>query len=176
MSTVRESRTVAIDGGVLRLYGREGFGSDLRAEVAARVALDGLVAGIDLHCTEAGRDRNRRLLGICRAAEIDIGEAMIGAGMALIDRAVTRDAGADAALADRYDAAEAAARRGAAGLWATVPGYEPALPPEPVPPPPGFWDRVERYQAGLAVLAGFLIVAGAMLVSGRQRRKAAAGG
>jgi len=176
IAVVLDGRTVEVAGQVLRLYGLAGYGSDWRAEAAARVALDSLVAGIELKCVEAGRDRNRRLLALCQAAEIDVGEAMIGAGMALVDRSVTRADNADTALAGRYDAAAAAARRSSAGLWATVPGFEPPPPVEPTPPPLTIWDKLERFQAGIAVLAGFVIVAVVIWITGRRQRKAAAGG
>ena len=48
-----------------------------------------------------------------------------------------------------------------------VPGHEVE---EPTPPPPGLWDRVERFQSGIAVLAGMVIVAIAIVIAGRRRR------
>ena len=69
--------------------------------------------------------------------------------------------------AKRYDAAERAARDGSAGVWVMVPGHEVE---EPTPPPPGLWDRVERFQSGIAVLAGMVIVAIAIVIAGRRRR------
>jgi hypothetical protein len=165
-AVVFTSITLEVAGETLVLFGLQAFGNDWRAEAAARAALDQLTRGIDIRCIESGRDRHRRLLAICTAAEIDIAEAMLGAGMALVDRTQTRRVGGDMALADRYDAAERAARDGAAGLWITVPGYQPVEPP---PPPPGLWDRIERFQAGIAVLIGLLAVAIAIVVTGRRR-------
>jgi endonuclease YncB( thermonuclease family) len=164
---VLDSTTIAIGGDVLTLYGLVPIRTDWRLEAAARSALDDLTQGTDVNCIEAGRDRHRRLLATCTAAEFDLGEAMLAAGMALVDRAVTRQPDADTALADRYDAAERTARDGSAGLWAMVPGYQPV---EPAPPPPGLWDQVERFQAGIAMLAGMIVVALAILATGRRRR------
>ncbi len=162
-----DSVTIVVAGEALTLYGLSPMRTDWRAAAAARSALDDLVRGVEVHCTEAGRDRNRRLLATCSAAELDISEAMLGAGMSLVDRGVTWAPGADVEIAERYDAAERAARDGSAGLWATVPGYEPKAP---MPPIPGLWDRVEHYQAGFAVLAGMVIVASAIVIAGRRRR------
>ncbi len=162
-----DSVTVLIAGEVLTLYGLSPIRTDWRAEATARSALDDLLRDVEVHCTEAGHDRNRRLLAMCTAAELDISEAMLGAGMSLVDRAVTWASGADADIAARYDAAEQVARDGSAGLWATIPGYEPE---KPTTPPPGLWDRVERLQSGIAVLAGMVIVAIAICIAGRRRR------
>lgn len=164
-----DGRTLVVEAQALVLYGIGGYGGDWRAEAAARVALDDLIAGIDVHCIESGRDRYRRLLGMCMAAGVDLGEAMLGAGFGLVDRSVTRGPDADPARADHYDRTEAAARRNSAGLWATVPGYAPIIPAPPAPPPPTFWQTIERFQAGLAVFLGFVIVAGAMVLTGRRR-------
>lgn len=162
-----DSATLLIGGETLTLYGLSPFRSDWRAEAAARAALDDLVRDVEIHCIEAGRDRYRRLLATCLAADLDISEAMLGAGMSRVDRTVTRAPNADAATAARYDAAERAARDTSAGVWIIVPGHQPK---EPAPPPPGLWDRVERFQSGIAVLAGMLIVAIAIAMSGRRRR------
>lgn len=170
-AVVLDSMTIVVGGEVLALYGLQRFGTDWRAEASARAALDGLLLNVDLECIEAGRDRHRRLLAVCRAAEFDLGEAMLGAGMALVDRSITRQPDADTTIADRYDSAERAARAGSAGLWAVVPGYEPK---EPAPPPPGFWDRIERFQSGIAVLAGMLLVAVAIAVAGRRGKRPSA--
>ena len=162
-----DSVTLLVAGEVLTLYGLLPIRTDWRAEATARSALDGLVRDVEVHCIEAGRDRNRRLLAMCKAVELDISEAMLGAGMSLVDRTVTWAAGADADIAARYDAAERAARDGPAGLWATIPGYEPE---EPTPKPPGLWDRIERFQSGIAVLTGMVFVAIAIVIAGRRRR------
>ena len=162
-----DSATILIGDQTLTLYGIAPFRSDWRAEAAARAALDDLVRDVELHCTEAGHDRYRRLLATCLAAELDISEAMLGAGMSRVDRTVTWAPNADADRAARYDAAERAARDASAGVWIIVPGHQPE---EPAPPPPGLWDRVERFQSGIAVLAGMVIVAIAIAVSGRRRR------
>ena len=162
-----DSATILIGSDTITLYGLAPFRSDWRAEAAARAALDDLLRGIEIHCTEAGRDRYRRLLATCLAAELDISEAMLGAGMSRVDRTVTFATNADPVIAARYDAAERAARDASAGVWIIVPGHQPE---EPTPPPPGLWDRVERFQSGIAVLAGMVIVAIAIAMSGRRRR------
>ena len=162
-----DSATILIGSDTITLYGLAPFRSDWRAEAAARAALDDLLRGIEIHCTEAGRDRYRRLLATCLAAELDISEAMLGAGMSRVDRTVTFATNADPELAARYDAAERAARDASAGVWIIVPGHQPE---EPAPPPPGLLDRVERFQSGIAVLAGMVIVAIAIAMSGRRRR------
>ena len=162
-----DSATILIGGDTITLYGLAPFRSDWRAEAAARAALDELLQDIEIHCTEAGRDRYRRLLATCFAAELDLSEAMLGAGMSRVDRSVTWASNADPETAARYDAAERAARDASAGVWIMVPGHQPE---EPTPPPPGLWDRVERFQSGIAVLAGMVIVAIAIAMSGRRRR------
>ena len=163
-----DSATIQIGDQTLTLYGLTPFRSDWRAEAAARAALDELVRDVELQCTEAGHDRFRRILATCSAAELDISEAMLGAGMSRVDRTVTWARSADQERAARYDAAERAARDASAGLWIIVPGYQHE---EPTPPPPGLWDRVERFQSGIAVLAGMVIVAIAIAISGRRRRR-----
>lgn len=162
-----DSATILIGGETITLYGLSANRSDWRAEAAARAALDDLVRDVEIRCTEAGRDRYRRLLATCLAAELDISEAMLGSGMSRVDRTVTWATNADPEIAARYDAAERAARDASAGLWIVVPGHQAE---EPTPPPPGLWDRVERFQSGIAVLAGMVIVAIAIAASGRRRR------
>lgn len=170
-AVVLDSMTLQVEGETLVLYGLQRFSGDWRTEAAGRSVLEALVEQGDVRCVEAGRDRYRRLLALCSAGDTaDLSEAMLAAGMGLVDRSVTRRPNADAGLADRYDDAVRAARDGSAGLWSLVPGYEPPAPEAPMPPPPDFWDRVERYQAGLAVLIGFVLVAIVLAMTGRRRR------
>jgi hypothetical protein len=162
--------TLQLDGEILKLYGLRGFPVDWRADIVARVALEIALGEDRLECFSAGHDRFRRALVSCSTAAGDLAEAMLNAGMAVVDRQTTYAPMADPALAERYDAAERAARERSAGLWASVPGFEPPLPEPPAPPEPGIFDWIERFQAGLAVLIGLIAVAFAVRVRRAKAR------
>jgi endonuclease YncB( thermonuclease family) len=168
-AVVIDAVTLQIEGETLRLYGLRGFTGDWRADAVARVGLELLLADAPLDCYAAGHDRYRRALVSCSTGWGDLVEAVLLAGLGFVDRQTTHRANADLARAELYDAAERAARERSAGLWATVPGFEP--PPAP-PPEPGMLDWFERFQAGIAVLIGLFGVAAALLLSGRRRRVA----
>ena len=65
-----DSSTIRVGGETLTLYGLAPIRADWRAEAAARAALDDLVRDIEIHCTEAGRDRYRRLLAFSASRRI----------------------------------------------------------------------------------------------------------
>lgn len=127
-----EGRAFAVDGDTLSLPGRPrlrlwgiqapelrdtttrqetGPGSRARAVLA-----DLLDAAPAVHCTPTKWDRYCRLVAVCRAAGLDLGEQMLAAGMAYtawLDDPPGRT-GIDPAA---YAAAEAAARKDRRGLW-----------------------------------------------------------
>jgi hypothetical protein len=160
--------TLLLEGEILKLYGLRGFPGDWRADAVARVALEIALGEVPPECFSAGHDRFRRALVSCSTETGDLAETMLNAGMAVVDRQTTNAPMADPALAERYDAAERTARERSAGLWASVPGFEPPPPETPAPPEPDILDSIERFQAGLAVLIGMIAVAFA--VRGRRAK------
>ncbi|MEX0807119.1 MAG: hypothetical protein WD044_00175 [Dongiaceae bacterium] len=166
---VVDAVTLQLEGELLKLYGLRSFPGDWRADAIARVALEVVLGDDALDCYSAGRDRFRRSLVSCSVGGGDLVETMLAAGMGIVDRQTTRAPSADPALADRYDDAERAARVQSAGLWATVPGFEPPPPELPPPPEPGLLDWIERFQTGIAVLIGMIGLAIGLVVSRRPR-------
>ncbi|MDZ4737660.1 MAG: hypothetical protein SGJ07_15055 [Rhodospirillaceae bacterium] len=164
---VIDAVTLQLEGEHFKLYGLRSFPGDWRADAIARVALELVLSEAELDCYSAGHDRFRRSLVSCSIGADDLVETMLEAGMGIVDRQTTRAPSADPALADRYDEAERAAREHSAGLWATVPGFEPPPSELPPPPEPGLMDWIERFQAGLAVLIGMIGIAIALVVSRR---------
>ncbi|MFZ5789834.1 MAG: thermonuclease family protein [Pseudomonadota bacterium] len=171
-----EGAAAVLDGSALQigeerllLFGIAAPNPDTASGLKARLALDALLAGDNrVHCVVAARDRLQRKLAICRLGDIDLSEALLLAGVATVDRYATRAEGADPQLAQRYDQAEAEARRMGAGLWAEFAAAKAAAAPEP------FATRLlrflETWQAGLGSLSGLVLVAGVLLVTRRRGR------
>lgn len=136
----------------------------------ARLALDRLIAGrSDIACVEAPRDSSFRKRAVCKSGEIDLAEALLMDGAGIVDRLQTHSADADPELAQRYDAAEAAARQLGEGAWAAF--------AEPVPPSPPTREEkllalAKEWQAGIGSLAGVLIVGAMAFVTCGLRRRA----
>lgn len=109
--------TLAMSGYRIRLMGidapekqqmceRKGAPWACGAEASARMAE--LVAGQEVRCEGRGQDRYGRLVAICRAQGLDVGRAMVEAGLAVV-----LPNGAEA-----YGALEAQVRKAGWGLWA----------------------------------------------------------
>jgi len=145
----------------------------LRTEgLRARLALDRLIAGrSDIVCREAPRDAPVRKHAICKSGETDFAEALLSEGIAIVDRAQTYAVEGEPEVAQRYDAAEAAARQLGKGAWIDL--AEPSAPPTTT--------RSERllafareWQAGIGSFLGVLIVGFiALFACGLRRRPAA---
>jgi len=174
-----EGRAVALDGMTLQLgeerlilFGIAVPGMAAPGGIKARLALDDLLAGDGrLHCVVAARDLQLHKFAVCRLGDIDLGEALLLAGVGTVDRYATRAKDADPQLAERYDQAEAEARRTGNGLWAAF-----VKPPAgEKPPDPTFLQRlcgfVKEWQAGIGALVGVVLV-GVMLLVTRPRAPA----
>jgi endonuclease YncB( thermonuclease family) len=170
-----EGRAVALDGMTLQLgeerlilFGIAVPGMAAPGGIKARLALDDLLAGDGrLHCVVAARDLQLHKFAVCRLGDIDLGEALLLAGVGTVDRYMTRAKDAEPQLADRYDQAEAEARRAGNGLWAEF-----VKPPEAEKPPePTILQRLchflKEWQAGIGALVGFLLVGVLLFVTRR---------
>lgn len=168
-----DGMTVQIADRKLLLYGIMTADIRLPDGLRARLALDRLIAGrSDVVCTEMPRDEGFRRRAVCLSGEVDLAEALLAEGAGFVDRFQTQSDIADAALAERYDAAEAGARQAGKGLWAAF--AEPP-PPPPAPPPPTRQERLltllETWQSGIGSLVGVLIVGILILIAGAGRRR-----
>jgi len=171
-----EGRAVALDGMTLQigeerliLFGVAVPGMAAPGGVKARLALDDLLAGdVRLHCVVAARDLQLHKFAVCRLGDFDLGEALLLAGVGTVDRYATRAKDADPQLADRYDPAEAEARRAGNGLWAEFvkpPAAE--KPPEPTPLQ-RLGQILKEWQAGIGAMVGVLLVGGLFLIPRRH--------
>jgi endonuclease YncB( thermonuclease family) len=171
-----EGAAIVLDGGTLQLgeerlilFGIAVPGMAMPGGIKARLALDGLLGGDSrVHCVVAARDLQLHKYAVCRLGDIDLSEALLLAGVGTVDRYATRAKDADPQLAERYDQAEAEARRTGNGLWAEF--IKP--PAAERPPEPTFLQRVCRFlrewQAGLGAVVGFLLVGALLLVTRRR--------
>ncbi len=109
--------TLAMSGYRIRLMGidapekqqmceRKGVAWACGAEASARLAE--LVAGQEVRCEGQGQDHYGRLVAICRTGGLDVGRAMVEAGLAVV-----RPNGAES-----YGTLEAQVRKAGWGLWA----------------------------------------------------------
>ncbi len=73
----------------------------------ARAALVDLLDGVDVSCEELDRDRYGRIVAVCHAGGIDIGENMVHAGWALAYRRYSTE----------YVGAEVSAKEARRGMW-----------------------------------------------------------
>jgi endonuclease YncB( thermonuclease family) len=110
----------------LRLYGIAAPEMSGRMGPEARVALDGLIGGQRVNCQVFGKTADGDALGRCEVGGKDPAEELLARGLAAVYRSGNANDEIQAALAQRYDAAEAAARRLNAGLW-----QPPAPPADP---------------------------------------------
>jgi endonuclease YncB( thermonuclease family) len=114
---VRDGDTLDIAGHRLRLYGvdapeldqscRRRSGASWRCGTAAKAALENLVQGQSVDCTQKDIDRYRRVVAVCRAGNQDINAALASAGWALAYREYSQD----------YSDEEQTARAAGRGVW-----------------------------------------------------------
>jgi len=114
-------RASAVDGDTLRLGGQrvrligidapelaqscsDAAGVNWPCGQTAREKMAALLAGGPASCTPRGRDRYGRILATCTTEGVDVGEAIVGAGLAI--------------STGSYLDAEAIARGGRIGIWA----------------------------------------------------------
>lgn len=174
-----EGTALVLDGGTLQLgeerlilFGIAVPGMAVPGGIKARLALDSLLGGDSrVHCVVAARDLQLHKFAVCRLGDIDLSEALLLAGVGTVDRFATRAKGADPQLAERYDQAEAEARRTGNGLWAEF-----AKPPAAEnPPEPTFLRRLchflKEWQGGIGAFVGFVLV-GILLLVTRPRAPA----
>jgi endonuclease YncB( thermonuclease family) len=111
----------------VRLWGIEtpAMSDDRDYGLYARAVLDDLLRqhGPLVQCVTDSFDRSS---AVCRAGPVDLGEAMLKTGWAVVDRRVTLAdvPGGDSERSKRalvYDEAEAQARAGSKGRWAKMP-------------------------------------------------------
>jgi endonuclease YncB( thermonuclease family) len=86
------------------------------AGAESRRTLEQLIARRRIVCEDRGLDRYRRTLALCRADGLDLGAAMVGAGMAWASAGYARGASADATSA--YLGVEVEAREQERGVHA----------------------------------------------------------
>jgi endonuclease YncB( thermonuclease family) len=75
--------------------------------IVARDALRDMVGDSEVRCAISGKDKYRRLLGICYAGGRDLNAAMVESGYAISYRY----------FSDRYDKQEDRAKAAQAGIW-----------------------------------------------------------
>ncbi|BBE72976.1 thermonuclease family protein [Oharaeibacter diazotrophicus] len=114
---VIDGDTIEVDGVVHRIWGvdapeagqkcRRASGSEWACGKAAIKAMDGLVLGHEVTCDDRGPDAYGRTLSVCMADGLDVGRAMVTAGLAWAFRKYAHD----------YDAAEDEAHGRGVGIW-----------------------------------------------------------
>ncbi len=111
----------------VRLFGVDAQEMDMPEGPHTRAALDELIGGDDVACDERDIDRFGRSVATCFVGNVDVGEALIRQGRALVDRVFMLGSDLEAA----YNAAELSARRDQLGVWA-LPGAETTEPWPPI--------------------------------------------
>jgi endonuclease YncB( thermonuclease family) len=96
-------RLVGIDAPELAQTCTRPDGHEWRCGAAARTEMARLVAGGTVACRASGRDVYGRPLADCHVGDVDLGRAMVVAGLAVADGNFARE--------------EAAARQARAGIW-----------------------------------------------------------
>ena len=113
MARVNDGDTVTLGQERIRLRGIDApeytqtcrrNGADYACGRQARQALVDLIGGRQVSCTGWQRDRYGRLLGDCRAGDVDLNSALVAAGWAV--------------AYGGYEAEEGKARAARAGIWA----------------------------------------------------------
>lgn len=118
-ASVIDGDTIEIHGQRIRLFGVDApEGRQTCVDAAGRVWRCGQRAAMELadmigkaivHCEQRDRDRNRRVVAVCRTGSQDLGRWMTGRGWAVASRRYSID----------YVRDEDAARRGNLGIWAS---------------------------------------------------------
>ena len=117
--TVSDGDTLSMTGTRIRLFGidapenaqtcqRAGETWECGKEAAARLA--SFLDGKEVQCERRDTDGYGRMVAVCRAGGLDLGEVMVGSGLAV----------ALPKFSDAYVETEARARRGKLGLWGSV--------------------------------------------------------
>nr|WP_245454121.1 thermonuclease family protein [Aquabacter cavernae] len=117
-ASVIDGDTIEIHGARIRLEGidapesrqlctESATGQQIRCGQRAAFWLSELIRAHTVTCTEAGRDRYKRILARCSVAGQDVGAAMVSAGWALAYVRYSRE----------YVEQEARAREARAGIW-----------------------------------------------------------
>ncbi len=119
-----EGTPVVVDGSTLmigdrtvRLYGIAAPAINANKGPDARLALDNLIGGQRVTCTEFDRTKDGGSVASCKIGADDVAEKMLQEGLAAVYRAGFNPTADERALASRYDAAEAEARQKEIGLW-----------------------------------------------------------
>jgi endonuclease YncB( thermonuclease family) len=136
---------IRVGDSLVRLYGIAAPDMSTRLGPEARVALEALVGSQRVNCQVFGKTPQGDAVGQCLAGAADPATALLTQGLAAVYRSGNGNDPAQQALAGQYDAAEAAAREQAVGLW---------QPPAPAANPQAAAD--ERFKArvlGYAALA-----------------------
>jgi endonuclease YncB( thermonuclease family) len=136
---------IRVGDSLVRLYGIAAPDMSARLGPEARVALEALVSSQRVNCQVFGKTAQGDAVGQCLAGTADPAETLLTQGLAAVYRSGNGSDAAQQALAGRYDAAEAAAREQAVGLWQP-----------PVPAPDAQAGADERFKArvlGYAALA-----------------------
>ena len=116
--TVITGDSMMIGGRPVRLYGIAAPDLSANKGPDARVALDTLIDGQRVTCTEMDRTKDGGSIAACKIGNDDIAEKMLQQGFAAVYRSTANSTADEHALAGRYDAAETAARQKEIGLWA----------------------------------------------------------
>lgn len=110
--------TIEVEGTRIRLHGIDAPETRQSCTTAdgaawacgrhATAVLAAALAQADVTCAARSRDRYQRMVAVCWAGTVELGNAMVAQGMALADQRFSR----------AYGAVEEGARAAALGLWA----------------------------------------------------------
>jgi endonuclease YncB( thermonuclease family) len=114
---VIDGDTIEVAGNGIRLHGIDApeagqkcndvDGGTWQCGRAAISAMEGLIGGKAVKCDDRGSDGYGRTISVCQVDGVDLGEAMVGRGMAWAFRKYSED----------YIADEQAARASKSGIW-----------------------------------------------------------
>ena len=132
----------------------------------ARVHLEVLAGGQRVVCTEVDRTAEGSV-AICSVGETDLASVLLADGLASVYRVAAAPTPAEQALAARYDSAEADARTGKRGIWAS----RDAAPPPPPQPKPTLLQSAMPKWIEQAPLLGLIAVLGITALALLARRR-----
>ncbi|GAB2175880.1 thermonuclease family protein [Dongia sp. agr-C8] len=152
--TKLEGTAQAVDGdeirvgdSLVRLYGIAAPDMSARIGPEARVALDGLIGGERVSCKVFDKTPQGDSVAQCEIGGKDPALELVARGLAAVYRSGNFNDGEQQALAEKYDAAEALARKQNVGLW---------QPPERAADPQA--AAPDRYKARVLNYAGFALL------------------